>query len=87
MANSKSAEKRHAQSLVRRQRNRSYRARMRTAIKKLRQAAKAGDGDQARELLGPTLKLVDATRQKGVIHPNAAARRKSRLTKLVQKLG
>lgn len=87
MANTKSAEKRRRQSLVRRNRNRAYRSRMRTAIKELQVAVGEGKAKQAKNLLPATLRLIDATTQKGVLHRNAAARRKSRLTRLVASLG
>ncbi len=83
MANTKSAEKRTRQSISRNARNRSQRSRMRGAVKTLRAAVDAGDKAKAEELLGSTISLVDATAQKGVIHRNAAARTKSRLTRAV----
>lgn len=86
MANIKSAEKRNRQNIARRAANRARRSTMRTAVKKLRTAIETGDADRARELLQPTLSLVDATAQKGVIHANAAARYKSRLSRAVAKL-
>lgn len=87
MANIKSAEKRHRQSLERRERNRARRSRMRTAVKKLRSVIDAGDAAQAQALLTPTLSEIDATAQKGVIHANTAARYKSRLSRAVAGLG
>ena len=86
MANIKSAEKRIRQTAKRLLRNRSQRSRMRTAIKQLRQAVAAGDAKHARELLDPTLSLIDRTAQKKDIHPNAAARTKSRLVRAIHKL-
>jgi small subunit ribosomal protein S20 len=86
MANTKSAEKRIRQNEERRQRNRGKRSRMRTAVKKLRAAVAAGDAATAQELLPGTLQVIDKTAQKGVIHDNAAARYKSRLTKAVHGL-
>ena len=83
MANTKSAEKRHRQSLKRRARNRSHRSRMRTAIKSLRAAIAAGEATQARELLPQTLRLIDSMVTKGVVHANTAGRTKSRLTRAV----
>jgi small subunit ribosomal protein S20 len=59
---------------------------MRTAVKKLRAAVAAGDAAAAQELLPATLQTIDKTAQKGVIHDNAAARYKSRLTKAVHGL-
>ncbi|MEM8960837.1 MAG: 30S ribosomal protein S20 [Acidobacteriota bacterium] len=86
MANNKSAEKRIRQNERRRDRNRSYRSRMRTTIKKLRAAIESGDADNARGLLASTVSIIDKTAQKGVIHANTAARFKSRLTKQVDAL-
>ncbi len=83
MANIKSAEKRIEQSAKRRERNRAQRSRMRSAVRKVREAVTAGDRAKAEELLAETLSLVDVTAQKGVIHDNAAARTKSRLTRAV----
>lgn len=87
MANIKSAEKRNRQNERLRAANRARRSTLRTAVKKLRTAIEAGDGDQARSLLPSTLTLIDVTAQKGVIHDNAAARYKSRLTRAVSALG
>jgi small subunit ribosomal protein S20 len=81
MANTKSAEKRNKQALARRDRNRQLTSRLRTAVKKLRQAVESGNQSAAQELLASTLSTVDATATKGVIHKNAANRTKSRLQK------
>ncbi len=86
MANIKSAKKRIKQTEKRRARNRSERSRLRTAVKKLRTALESGDRDSAQQLLAPTLSLIDRTAQNKVIHRNAAARTKSRLTKAVNSL-
>lgn len=87
MANTKSAEKRNLQALVRRQRNRARLSRLRTEIKRVRTAVAEGDKARADELLPKTLGLIDRTAASGSIHRNAAARRKARLTKLVHGLG
>lgn len=86
MANIQSAKKRIRQNAKRRARNRAARRRLRTAVKKLRTQVAEGNVEQARELLSPTLSLIDRTAQKGIIHQNTAARTKSRLTKSVAKL-
>ncbi len=86
MANTKSAEKRARQSLKRRDRNRDHVSTMRTAVKKLRKAVASGDSKSAQDLLTSTVKVVDSTAQKGIIHRNAAARTKSRLTRAVNAL-
>ena len=86
MANNPSTEKRIRQAETNRERNRSLKGRMRTSVKTLRKAIEADDKDRAMELLPGTLSLIDSTAQKGVIHANAAARTKSRLTQAVAKL-
>ena len=80
MPNHKSAEKRVRQNEKRRDINRSNRGRLRTGVKKLRAALEAGDSGTAQELLPQTVSLIDKAVQKGVLHRNAAARYKSRLT-------
>lgn len=87
MANTRSAKKRVRQSLKRRDRNRSHRSSMRTAIKELRTAVASGETQKAQELLPGTLGTVDSMATKGIIHRNAAARTKSRLTRAVNGLG
>jgi len=86
MANIKSAEKRIGQTERDRDRNRSHRSRMRRAVRQLREAVSAGDVSKAQELLPDTLKLIDTTAQKKIIHRNAAARTKSRLSQAVANL-
>jgi small subunit ribosomal protein S20 len=86
MANTKSAEKRNRQNVQARERNRSHRSHLRSAIKKLRTALSTGDAKQAKALLPETLGVIDKTAQKGVIHDNTASRYKSRLTKQVAAL-
>jgi small subunit ribosomal protein S20 len=80
MPNHKSAEKRVRQSERRRVINRSNRARLRTAVKNLRATLSKGPGKDAAELLPTTISEIDKAVQKGVLHRNAAARHKSRLT-------
>ena len=83
MANTKSAVKRHRQSTERRARNRGERSRLRTAVKDLRSAVERGEAKEAQELLAATLKVVDTSASKGVIHRNTADRTKSRLSRAV----
>jgi small subunit ribosomal protein S20 len=86
MARHKSALKKHRQSLLRRQRNRHHRSRVRSAVRRFREAVAAGDVEQARNLLPATLSLLDRTAKLGAIHDNVAARAKSRLTRAVNQL-
>ena len=80
MPNHKSAEKRMRQNERRRRLNRGHRTRVRTSIKNLRVAVSAGDGPKVTELLPGTISTIDKAVQKGVLHKNAAARYKARLT-------
>jgi small subunit ribosomal protein S20 len=80
MPNHKSAEKRVRQNEKRREVNRGNRSRLRTGIKKLRAALESGDAGSAQAILPATVSLIDKAVQKGVLHRNAAARYKSRLT-------
>ena len=80
MPNHKSAEKRVRQSERRRTINRHNRAKLRTAVKKLRGALSATDKSTAAGMLSMTVSEIDKAVQKGVLHRNAAARHKSRLT-------
>jgi len=80
MPNHKSAEKRVRQNEKRRVINRDNRGRLRTSIKKLRTALTTGDQQTVQELLPATISTIDKAVQKGVLHRNAAARYKARLT-------
>ncbi len=87
MPNHKSAEKRVRQNEKRREVNRSNRGRLRTSIKKLRAALAGNDPATITELLPQTISKIDKAVQKGVLHRNAAARYKSRLTTRVNQAG
>lgn len=86
MANIKSAIKRVKQSERRRNQNRVYRGTARTYVKKTRSHINAGDVENAEETLKEAIKALDKAAQKGVIHKNNAARRKSRLMKALNKV-
>ena len=80
----KSAKKRHRQSLERRAKNRSVKSSIKTQVRKVRQAAAAGDVATAETELRLAAKKLDRAGVKRVIHPNAAARTKSRLAHLIR---
>ncbi len=80
MPNHKSAEKRVRQSEKRRTINRSHRTKVRTYIKKLRSALDSGVKQDIDRVLPEVISVIDKSVQKGVLHANAAARYKSRLT-------
>jgi small subunit ribosomal protein S20 len=86
MANIKSAMKRIRTSERRRVRNAAVRSTIRTAVKSARTALDGGQADQARETLHRTIQALDKAVTKGVIHRNAAARKKSRLTRQLNAL-
>ena len=77
MANIKSQKKRNRQNITRRQRNKAVTSDLRTSIRKVREAAAAGEPTD--ELFKAAQKRIDTAAAKGVIHPNTAARKKSRL--------
>jgi small subunit ribosomal protein S20 len=78
MANIKSQIKRNRQSVVLREKNKAVRSEVRTRTKNALAAAHTGAED-ASEVLRLAVKRIDKAAAKGVIHPNQAARRKSRL--------
>lgn len=80
MANTKSAEKRWRQSLKRRLRNRAAISRARTFIRATLRSIQAGQPDP--EKLRQAIIALDKAAEKGIIHKNNAARRKSRLMSL-----
>ncbi len=80
MPNHKSSEKRMRQNEKRRLINRGNRTRLRTGVKNFRATLDAGEGADVQALLSQTVSLIDKAIQKGVLHRNAAARYKSRLT-------
>jgi small subunit ribosomal protein S20 len=80
MPNHKSSEKRVRQNEKRRVINRSHRTKVRTYIKKVRAALESGKNDEIQEVLPAAISVIDKSVQKGVMHKNAAARYKSRLT-------
>jgi len=83
LANHKSAIKRTKQNEKRRLRNKTVRTRVRSASKDLRAAAINGSSEDIAQQLNGVKSIIDAAAKKGVIHQNTAARKISRLSKLV----
>jgi small subunit ribosomal protein S20 len=79
MAHSNSARKRVRQNITHRSRNRWRLRAMRAAIEELRTKLATEDLDGAKTAFGTCCSVIDKCAQKGVIHRNQAARRKSRL--------
>ena len=80
MANIKSQIKRNRQTIVRTERNKAVRSELKTRTKNAITAATEG-AENAEELVRAAQKRIDMAAAKGVIHKNAASRRKSRLAK------
>lgn len=66
--------------------NRKRKGSLRAQVKKFRRAVASGDLAQARELLNPTMSVLDRAARKGVLHSNTAARTKSRLLRRYHQL-
>jgi small subunit ribosomal protein S20 len=79
MANIKSQQKRNRTNELSRQRNVATRSRMRTLIKNALAAIAEKDADKVKSTVTIALSAIDRAVTKGVIHRNAAARKKSML--------
>ncbi len=85
MANTLSAQQRIRNSARKARYNRVHRSRARTFVKKTRELVAAKDMQGAQTEIQVALSALDRAAGKGVIHANNAARRKSRLMKLLNK--
>ncbi len=81
MANIKSQIKRNKQNEKHRLRNRNLRGAARKAVVKARAVIEVGEQTESREAVLTAVKVLDKAAEKGIIHKNNAARRKSRLMK------
>ncbi len=86
MPHSKSAAKRLKQNVRRQERNRSATKAIRTQIRKVRDAVQAKDLAKAESEFNDAETTLDRAGARGIIHPNAAARTKSRLSAAVKGL-
>jgi small subunit ribosomal protein S20 len=82
VANIKSAIKRVEIARIRTLRNASAKSHMKTTIKKFIKAVDNGDQELAKESLVKAISTLDKAAKKGIIHKNAAARKKSKLQKM-----
>lgn len=82
MPNIKSVVKDVKKSRERRLRNLDTRSKIKTFVKKTKSAMDE-QSDQTAALLSETVSILDKAAKRGIIHPNAAARRKSRLMKRI----
>ena len=88
MAKSKTPAKRARKAEENRLRNKAYKSRLKTAIKKYESALEEEDNQEAaRDNLLQVTSLIDKSVNKGVMHKNTAARRKSSLVKKFNSVG
>ncbi len=80
MATHKSAIKRIRQSEKNRERNVRIRSSVKTSVKKLREAIEAKETETAKTTLATVIRAINKARSSGVLHPNTASRKISRLT-------
>jgi small subunit ribosomal protein S20 len=81
VANIKSQIKRNRQNEKRRMRNKAVKSELKTAIRKFREAAEAGNAEETTAALQHASRKLDKAVSKGVIHKNQAANRKSAIAK------
>ena len=86
MANHKSAIKRARQNIDRRTRNKSAKTRVKNVVTDVRLAVKDKSKETAIETLTNAKSIIDKTARKGIIHKKTAARKISRLSKMVNNL-
>lgn len=78
-----SADKRHRQSEKRRARNRMLKSSVHTAKRSFLKAAEGDNKEKAEAAFKDVVKLIDSAERKGVYHKNTAARKKSRMHKML----
>jgi small subunit ribosomal protein S20 len=86
LANIKSAKKRVVTSAKRAERNKAIRTAVKTYVKKVEAAVEAGNKEEANKALTVAISQITKAANKGILHKNTAARKVSRLTKLVNGL-
>ena len=86
MANIKSAKKRVLIAEANRQRNVAFKSSIKTAVKKVLELAQGEDKEALNSALSKVYQLCDKAVSKGILHKNTAARKKSRLTKAINKI-
>jgi small subunit ribosomal protein S20 len=86
LAHHASALKQMRQGQKHQARNRKNVSQLKTQVRKLRTILAKGDAAEAKEALSATVSAIDRAAKKGIVHDNAAARYKSRLTRRVNAL-
>jgi small subunit ribosomal protein S20 len=87
MANTASARKRARQTVIRTERNKARRSRMRTFVTKVEAAIASGNKEAAAEALRVAQPELQRAAGKGVVHKNLVARKVSRLSARIKALG
>jgi small subunit ribosomal protein S20 len=85
MAQRRSAKKELKKSLRRKSKNITVKTKVKTTIKSFKKAIKDKDSSSAKKILPNIYEILDKAASKKIMHPNKAARKKSRLTKLLQR--
>jgi small subunit ribosomal protein S20 len=86
LSGNKSAEKQARAGQKRRLRNRVATSQIKTVVTKARQNVSGSDQPAAEAAVADVVKALDRAASKGILHPNSAARRKSRLVKQLNKM-
>ena len=86
MANIKSAKKRVLIAEANRQRNVAFKSSIKTAVKRALELASGEEKEALNAAISKVYQLCDKAVSKGILHRNTAARKKSRLTKAINKL-
>lgn len=86
MANIKSAKKRILVTATKTARNKSIKSAVKTSVKKVEAAVEAKNKEEAQAALTAAISTITKAANKGVYHKNNAARKVSRLTKLVNEI-
>jgi small subunit ribosomal protein S20 len=86
MANIVSQIKRNRQAVVRRDRNKAVRSSLKTHLKNFRTLADSGDAEAASAAYRVAARKLDKAAQRGVVHPNFAANKKSKMAQRLASL-
>ena len=86
MPNIKSAKKRVIVIKTKTLQNKMFKTQLKTDIKKYQAALEAGDTALAQQTYKAAVKKIDQAAARGIIHKNAAARKKSQFTKAINNM-
>lgn len=86
MPKDKSTAKRIRQNEKNRSRNRAFKSRLKTEVRKVLESCDAGNKESAETALKNTIPVIDEAVSKGILHRNTGSRKISRITKKVARL-